>query len=109
MRALWFFGVLLVTTATLDALNLHHLPGVFFLEDTGVLILLREVALLVLLVGLVDWLVLPDVKIRDLILGEGDAPYLYPSMTSAVRAAAIRGWFTFIAALVIALALMQYT
>ena len=107
MRALLFFGVLLVTTATLDSLNLHHLPAVLFLEDTGVLILLREVALLVLLVGLVDWLVLPDVKIRDLIMGELEG--VYPAMNPAVRAAAIRGWFTFIAALVIALALMQYT
>ena len=109
MRALLFFGILLVMTATLDALNLNHLPIVFFLEDTGVLILLREVALLVLLVGLVDWLVLPAVNIRDLILGEGDDPPTYPSMDPAVRAASIRGWFTFIAALVIALALMQYT
>ena len=81
------------------------------LADDGTLSAVREASLMVLLVLVVDWLFLPGVDLWQVIsrgvvsnkhIGETTLP-------AEVRAAVIRGWFTFIAALVIAIALIQYT
>ena len=103
-RAVLVFGALLVVSATLDALDMYGNVVMFHLEDWGILALLREAALMALLLALFDWLVLPDYSLRDVLSGDAleDAP-------GAVRAAFVRGWLTFMAAVVIAVALISYT
>ena len=80
-------------------------------SDSGALSAIHDVALMALLVGVIDWVCLPQVDLYTLIArgtvndANGDLVTLEPS----VRSATIRGWFTFIAAVVIAVALIQYT
>ena len=86
------------------------------MADSGALSAIHDVSLMVLLVALVDWVMLPDVTLVTLIRdgtvadGKNDAgAAIHRTLPDDVRAATIRGWFTFIAAVVIAVALVQYT
>ena len=107
MRAILVIGALWILTHMFgDAAWLAPL-----MED-GTISAIREASLMVLLVLLVDWAFLPDVDLGKLIRfgivrdAHGQWEHTLPP---EVRAATIRGWFTFIAAVVIAVALVQYT
>ena len=87
------------------------------LQDHGFIDVVQEACMLVLLVLLVDWLFMPGVDLNRVIRSgrvrwpgrlfkrEGDEV----TLSEGLRIAIVRGWFTFLAALVIAFALIQYT
>ena len=108
MRAILVIGGLwLLTHLFGDAAWLAPL-----IED-GTVSAIREVSLMVLLVVLVDWVFLPDVDLCRLIrfgvVRDNGGNWQHITLPPEVRAATIRGWFTFIAAVIIAVALVQYT
>ena len=106
MRAFAVTAGIFVFTHAIDFLGWHDQVEVLFhLDDTGTLPAIREVMLLLLLVQLADWVFLPKVSLKALILGTDDMV----AMPKEVRAATIRGWFTFVAAVCIAVALISYT